>query len=175
MSEPGSSAWAIIYLPVLSSVKQSLSLISQGGSGTTDLPYLSGALHTHTDTRTQTHTVTLGELHRAREKDANRPAVSRGSVHPAHPLHLHQQLALRWVQLNCAIVALRICCCFFVFIQMTMCPLVYVIFIFFCVCSLFFPPVSCCLRYNPNPPPCKRILTYSFQTIGASCDINAVV
>lgn len=53
-------------------------------------------------------------------------------------------------------------------------PLVNIIFIF-CVFSFFFFPVSCCLRYTPNLPPCKRILRYSVQTIGASCDINAIV
>lgn len=59
-----------------------------------------------------------------------------------------------------------------------MCPLVYnihfdcffVFFIFHC-----FFAVSCCLRYTPRPPPCKRILRFSVQTIGASCDINAIV
>lgn len=56
---------------------------------------------TETLSHTQTHTVTLGELHQVSEKDDKRPAVSRGSVLPAHPLHLHQQLAVRSVQLNC--------------------------------------------------------------------------
>lgn len=79
---------------------------------TTDLPYLSRALQwnsvTHRHTHTETHTVTLGELHQVNEKDDKRPAVSRGSVLPAHPLHLHQQLAVRSVQLNCTRVALLI-------------------------------------------------------------------
>ncbi|XP_075903666.1 C-C motif chemokine 20b [Nelusetta ayraudi] len=35
--------------------------------------------------------------------------------------------------------------------------------------------VSCCLRYTPHPPPCHRIRTFSVQTIGASCDINAII
>lgn len=59
-----------------------------------------------------------------------------------------------------------------------MCPLVYNIhfycfFVFFSF-SCFFA-VSCCLRYTPHPPPCHRIRAFSVQTIGASCDINAIM
>lgn len=80
--------------------------LRKAGKKTTDLPYLSRALQW--TSHTQTHTVTLGELHQVSEKDDKRPAVSRGSVLPAHPLHLHQQLAVRSVQLNCTSVALLI-------------------------------------------------------------------
>nr|XP_057915378.1 C-C motif chemokine 20-like [Doryrhamphus excisus]XP_057916956.1 C-C motif chemokine 20-like [Doryrhamphus excisus] len=34
---------------------------------------------------------------------------------------------------------------------------------------------SCCLRYHDIKLPCQRLLGYTIQSMGKSCDINAVI
>ncbi|XP_034021942.1 C-C motif chemokine 20b [Thalassophryne amazonica] len=34
---------------------------------------------------------------------------------------------------------------------------------------------SCCLIYSARPLRCRRLLDYTIQTNGASCDINAII
>ncbi|XP_051910434.1 C-C motif chemokine 20b [Hippocampus zosterae] len=34
---------------------------------------------------------------------------------------------------------------------------------------------SCCLRYMKRKLPCQKVSDYSLQSIGKSCDINAVI